>query len=334
MLLVIAWCAVGGARRGLILSVYDLVTSAAVLVLAVVGFAPAGAWLAGQFGWSSLVADVVGFLAIIFVGEVLRWIGAGLIRAATGPIFTIAPMLALANILGGLLAGALRGVAYAGIALLVVEGLPFATALLPDLQSSPVATNVLHVVDVVFPSATGLLHQAFGTLVPTATGAPLPLPAGALAAVGSPSADQTDSPATDRLPFQVPNAPIDPTAEATLVQMTNLARVQVGLSPLQVDPQLTAVARAHSAEMSALGYFAHQSPVAGSPFDRLRAAQIAYDFAAENIAYAPSVAQVYQGLMQSPLHRENLLSPAAHRLGIGVVHPEAWGYLVTEDFAN
>ena len=53
-----------------------------------------------------------------------------------------------------------------------------------------------------------------------------------------------------------------------------LEAVAAGLPALGWDPRLVPVARAHSEEMFRLKYFSHQSPVSGSPFDRLRGAGI------------------------------------------------------------
>jgi uncharacterized protein YkwD len=84
--------------------------------------------------------------------------------------------------------------------------------------------------------------------------------------------------------------------------------------------------------MFRLKYFGHQSPVAGSPFDRLAAAKIPYSRAGENLAYAHSVAIAHRGLMESQGHRENILRPEFTRIAIGVVAAGAYGRMFTQLF--
>jgi uncharacterized protein YkwD len=140
---------------------------------------------------------------------------------------------------------------------------------------------------------------------------------------------------TDRLPLPSasPAQPI-PAAAAQLLDMTNLARTQAGEPPLTLDGKLSGVAEDHSVEMFRLAYFAHDSPTRGSPTDRARAAGVPFRDLAENIAYAPSVAAAFTGLMNSSEHRQNLLSADFSRVGIGVVESGLWGYMVTQDFAD
>jgi uncharacterized protein YkwD len=124
----------------------------------------------------------------------------------------------------------------------------------------------------------------------------------------------------------------DPVAERQLFDLVNQERAQRGLAALQWDDRLVPVARAHSEEMFKLKYFGHQSPVAGSPFDRLAAAGITYTRAGENLAYAQSVAIAHRALMDSPGHRENILRPEFTRIGIGVINAGAYGRMFTQLF--
>ena len=96
-------------------------------------------------------------------------------------------------------------------------------------------------------------------------------------------------------------------------------RSRFGLAALSWDPELAAIARAHSAEMAEQGYFAHVSPRTGSVADRLRHAGYPASFAAENIAMAPTLGEAQESLMRSPGHRAAVLSPEATHFGIGVV---------------
>lgn len=54
----------------------------------------------------------------------------------------------------------------------------------------------------------------------------------------------------------------------------------------------------------------------------------------ENIGYAPDVDTAHRGLMNSPEHKKNILDPAFHRVGIGIISTKSFGIMVTQDFAN
>ena len=126
----------------------------------------------------------------------------------------------------------------------------------------------------------------------------------------------------------------DPSAEATMLAYVNEQRTQRGLAPLRLDPSLTAVARAQSADMFRQSYFSHDAPNGATPFDRMHAAGIRYTMAGENIAYAPTVSIADTGLMNSPEHRANILRPEFTRIGVGVVSGGLFQEMFTQDFAD
>ena len=101
----------------------------------------------------------------------------------------------------------------------------------------------------------------------------------------------------------------DAEAEARMLDLINVERLRAGLRPLVADERLREVARQHSQEMFRLGYFAHVSPSAGSPADRLQRSGVAFATAGENLAYAPTVEVAHSGLMASPGHRQATSSP-------------------------
>jgi uncharacterized protein YkwD len=119
-----------------------------------------------------------------------------------------------------------------------------------------------------------------------------------------------------------------------MLEMLNAERTRRGLRPLHPDPALTQVARAHSRDMLARGYFSHTSPDHADPFDRLRLAHVAFLTAGENLALAPDLQTAHDGLMNSPGHRANILRPQFGRVGIGVLDAGRHGLMVTQDFRN
>jgi uncharacterized membrane protein required for colicin V production len=146
------------------------------------------------------------------------------------------------------------------------------------------------------------------------------------------------------LPFAL--FPLIPDVSAAIERSTlgsRLVAAAVGAAPaleerlgheLGPDEPLLQVARSHSAEMFELHYFAHNSPVTGSPFDRLRRAGIGFVVAGENLAYAPNVQIAHEGLMNSPGHRANILRPEFGRVGIGAIRSQLRGTMFSQEFTN
>ena len=66
----------------------------------------------------------------------------------------------------------------------------------------------------------------------------------------------------------------------------------------------------------------------------MQKAGINYQYAGENLALAPSTSLAMQGLMNSPGHRANILSPNFHKVGIGVIDGGIYGEMYTQDFTN
>lgn len=121
--------------------------------------------------------------------------------------------------------------------------------------------------------------------------------------------------------------------EAEMVALVNEARAANGLAALVIDPEMVAVARAHSADMRDRDFFAHTNPAGTDPFDRMDAAGITYRRAGENIALAGTVVRAHELLMDSDGHRRNILNADFGRMGIGIVESSR-GLMITQLFAD
>ncbi|MEU8526665.1 CAP domain-containing protein [Streptomyces sp. NPDC048629] len=114
--------------------------------------------------------------------------------------------------------------------------------------------------------------------------------------------------------------------EDEVVILVNDRRRAAGLAPLRVDERLRASSRAHSKDMYARGFFAHETPEGVRPADRMRTAGYPAP-AAENIARgqqnAPAVVRAW---MNSPGHRANILRKGLVTIGVGVflAHGGPW----------
>jgi len=127
---------------------------------------------------------------------------------------------------------------------------------------------------------------------------------------------------------------IDEASEREMLSLVNGERIKRGLVPLKMNRKLQKVARAHSRDMFERSYFSHINPDGLSPFDRLKRAEIKYSLAGENLALAPSVFKAHTGLMNSPGHRENILTSGFRKVGIGVVDGGIYGKMFTQNFTD
>jgi uncharacterized protein YkwD len=125
-----------------------------------------------------------------------------------------------------------------------------------------------------------------------------------------------------------------PVLESQMLQLVNKERTARGLKPLQADPELIQVARKHSMDMFVRGYFAHKDPDGNDPFDRMKAANVSFLAAGENLALSQSVEIAHNNLMNSPGHRANILNPAFGRLGIGIMDGGYYGLMISQEFRN
>lgn len=136
------------------------------------------------------------------------------------------------------------------------------------------------------------------------------------------------------LHFTTTDFTIDAASEQQMLVLVNQERTSRGLKALVMDEKLREIARAHSQDMFARGYFSHYTPEGASPFDRMKAAGISFEAAGENIAYAPTLSLAHTGLMNSPEHRANILSPDFGKIGIGIINAGIYGEMFTQDFTN
>ena len=108
--------------------------------------------------------------------------------------------------------------------------------------------------------------------------------------------------------------------ESEVIRLVNEIRQQSGLRPLAANWELSRVARYKSQDMRDNGYFSHNSPTYGTPFQMLSAFGLSYRTAGENIAkgYASPQA-VVNGWMNSSGHRANILNASYTQIGVGYV---------------
>ncbi len=134
--------------------------------------------------------------------------------------------------------------------------------------------------------------------------------------------------------------------ENLMLGYVNSARAEAELKALVLDPILSEIARAHSAEMRDKNYFAHESPTEAlrNPLDRyMLGTGSTPRLVAENIFRAwgsrreikdSDALRAHNALMDSPGHKANILRESPSRIGIGFVANENGDLWVTQMFSK
>ena len=106
----------------------------------------------------------------------------------------------------------------------------------------------------------------------------------------------------------------------SIVAAMNVERAKAGVAPLREETRLEAAAEDRMTDMEDQSYWAHESPQGRSPFTWLAAHGYDFRFAGENLAAGFETAElVMQGWMESPGHRENILSAEYRDCGIAII---------------
>lgn len=107
-------------------------------------------------------------------------------------------------------------------------------------------------------------------------------------------------------------------ARAMLLLRINALRLQVGLTAVQHDQALEAIAQAWAQRLADEGFFSHVGPDGSVLNDRLSSAGYASTVAGENLGLSSGPLAAHFGIEHSPGHRNNLLDPRHRKLGLGL----------------
>jgi len=304
-----------GYRTGFIGTAYGLATWVVSFAAAVVFQEPASQ-LVQKLGLSPATARPIGFVVVLILVEALFTVTGYLaVNPVVRRVHALSHWAELSDKVLGIFPSVARSLFVMGIVLSAVVVSPVSPDLKAAVEQSRLSRALIERVSEIQPQLARLSGQ-LGDNVPLF--------------VTKLGEDQTED-LKNILPDNLTLAP-DPAAEQQMFDLVNEERTNAGLKPLVWDDRLLPVARQHSEEMFKLKYFSHQSPVSGSPFDRLKAANVTYAKAGENLAYAQSVTIAHRGLMDSPAHRANILDTTFTRVAIGVVYAGSYGRMFTQMF--
>ncbi len=108
-------------------------------------------------------------------------------------------------------------------------------------------------------------------------------------------------------------------SDSELLNLVNYERGQRGLSALSLNGQLSQAAAGKASHMFSNNYWAHFAPDGTSPWGFIKGAGYNYLYAGENLAKGfTNSSDVVNAWMNSPTHRENLLSPQFKDVGFSI----------------
>lgn len=300
-----------GWVRGFVVAGLQLLTLAASAVLAFVGYPSLAALLERHWAALGIWAQPLSFLAIFIVAQIVLGAGEGrLVRAVPQQVHRHRGNRAL-----GTAPGFVNGLIHATVVALIAMAVPLTDGLSRMARDSELASRLSAPAEWLEARLTPIFDPAIRRSLQALIVPP-------------------ESPAVVKLPFKVSHPEVRADLEARMLVMVNAERAGQKLQPLKPDPKLAEVARAHSRDMFARGYFSHITPEQRDPFDRMRAEDVRFLAAGENLALASTLPRAHQGLMNSPGHRANILRPQFGRVGIAVLDGGMHGLMVTQNFRN
>jgi len=115
-----------------------------------------------------------------------------------------------------------------------------------------------------------------------------------------------------------------------IVNQTNDARAEQGLSALTLNSKLSQAAESKAKDMFAHQYWSHTSPTGVEPWDFIKTVGYAYRSAGENLARDfATTGDMMQAWMNSPTHRANIMHNQYKEIGVAVMNGTLQGIETT-----
>jgi uncharacterized protein YkwD len=311
LLLIVALSVWAGWQKGFILGTVNLIVWIGSLVAGLLFYRYLGTTMERFFPSLGVWNLPLSFLLTVMTGRIL-------LSFLFNRILRLTPEAAQrheANHALGIIPGFINGLIYATLGAALLLSAPLSESISEKAHNSKIAdrlaTGIQWVDDQLSPIFNPAINQGLSRLTA-----------------------EPESNETVELHFTVKHPQVREDLEAKMLSLVNEERTKRGLKPLKADPELTAVARQHSQDMFARGYFSHYTPEGKDPFDRMHTAGIKFLAAGENLALGQTLSICHQGLMNSPGHRANILNPTFGRLGIGILDGGFRGLMISQEFRN
>ncbi|RYZ61937.1 MAG: hypothetical protein EOO14_03730, partial [Chitinophagaceae bacterium] len=236
LLLIVVLAMWGGWAKGFILGISDLFVWLGSLLVGFIFYQDAGQLLFKAFPALGVWGFPLGFLlTVVLTRIILSLLVNRFVRAAT-PDAHLSPV----NKAMGVIPGVITGSIYAAIVAALLLSVPMWNGLAKEARESKIANHLgvqVAWLDEKFSPIFGEAAQTMNRMVV------------------KPESDETVN-----LHYTVKDPKVRPDLEAKMLALVNKERTQRGLAPVKADPEMTKVARAHSIDMFARGYFSHYTP--------------------------------------------------------------------------
>lgn len=309
ILAVVLYYAYEGYSTGFIGSVFGLVSFVASFVIGLKYYGVIGEILVKTFSVPQIFSSAIGFFILSFLTEIIiglvfrKILGRKLIN------------LNIVNRLLGIVPGVFSGLVILTFVLSLIITLPLAVSIKTYVLKSFIGKELI--------GRTQGFEKELNTIFGGAVNETLNF------LTVEPKSNESVA-----LTFKITNFSVDKEAEHEMLVLINKERKEQGVANVAFDERLAQVGRDHCEDMFKRGYFSHYNPEGLSPFDRMINAVITFNFAGENLALAPDVNLAMQGLMNSPGHRENILSSNFGKLGVGVIDGGIYGQMYCQEFTD
>lgn len=331
VLLVILFYIYEGFEVGFLTAFTDFLSFVFSFVVGLKAYAAIGAFMTQNFGFPLVFAHAGGFFLAAVITEIIinfflrriitRYYEEFVLRTEATiqkshrPHAVAASVISLNKFLG-IIPGMLSALVIFSFLFTVIIALPFSPTLKNVVLTSTFGGAILSHTQ----SFEGVVKQIFGQALSESLNFLTVKPEG----------DEYIA-----LNFTTTSVIVNEEAESEMLEILNKERQKIGLRPLMADSALRSVARNHSKDMFARGYFSHYTPEGLSPFDRMAKANVIfYTTAGENLALAPTSVLAMQGFMRSKGHRENILSKEYTKVGIGAIDGGIYGIMFSQEFSN
>lgn len=315
---VVLFYAYEGIILGFLLATIDLCSFILSFLIALKAYAILGSFLSNQFSLPPGVANAVSFFIIALIAE----IGLSILfrhflrKLASRKLFQeYLTRFQKIDRYAGIFPGIASAFIIVSFLLTVIISLPSSPFLKEAVSNSIVGSRLVTHAALAEKSLNdvfgGALHETLNFL----TVEPL-------------------SEETLALHFKVVEPIVDAQSERVMLALVNKERKKDGQKPVVLDANLRVLSREYATKMLQGGFFSHFDQERRSPFDRMDDAGIIYQSAGENLALAPSTDLAMQGLMNSPGHRANILSPNFGHVGIGVMDGGIYGKMFVQEFTD
>lgn len=120
--------------------------------------------------------------------------------------------------------------------------------------------------------------------------------------------------------------------EQEVLDLINQYRKQNGLEALKPLAKLQQTAKLKATDLVENGYFSHYSKQLGTPFEMLKANQVSYDIAGENLAGNITPEKAVESWINSKTHKENILEEKFNYTGVCVIESPVYGKVFVQLF--